>query len=120
MKNKVAVTQVCKTYAPKVNDYIFIALLLFMLINYCDLSSTQSYYNKHINNFRAGMWIMILMMCVIELIGFIFGIKKSFMSIIVMAIGFCSFFVGFALNRSSYNKRIDAIYKRYKAKKNWR
>jgi len=118
MKNKVVATQIFKYYVPHINDYMFIVLLLFMYINISSLSRTQPYYNKHINNFRAGMWMMILMMCVVELIGFIIGIKKTFMSIIVMAIGFCSFFVGFALNRTFYKKHIDAIYKRFKEKKN--
>ncbi|OUM56570.1 hypothetical protein PIROE2DRAFT_18767 [Piromyces sp. E2] len=91
-----------------------------MDISYYDTSTflkTQPYYNKHVNDFKAGMWIMLLGMSIVNLFSFSFGKGKSFFSIIVFIVGPCSFIIGLVLNKYRYKKHINAIYQRFKAKK---
>jgi len=113
----ILITQFCRTYVDYISNYIFIALFLYILYASSELLSRQPYYNKHVNNFRAGMWIMILGMTIIDLFALLFGNGKSFFSILAIIIGVCCFFLGNFLNRYRYKKHINEIYMRFKAKK---
>ncbi|ORX47806.1 hypothetical protein BCR36DRAFT_221789, partial [Piromyces finnis] len=111
------VTQITKAYIPKLTNYIFIILLLFMINAFIELINNQPYYSKHINNLRAGTWMMIIGMCTMNLIGFLFVRGKSFFIIIVIIVGVISFIFGILFNHYYHNRHIKAIYRRFKSKK---
>ncbi len=82
-----------------------------------DLIKYQPYYNKYVNIFRAGMWSIIPGMGIVNILAFIIGKGKSFFGIMLLVIGFLSFFIGAFLSMFCYKKHIEKIYQRFKAKK---
>jgi len=60
---------------------------------------------------------MIVGMTVVEIFSYTLGNGKSFFSIILFVVGVIFFVLGFQMCRIQYRKQIEAVYKRFKAKK---
>jgi len=111
------VTFIMKTYFPHYTYFVFIIFFLFMIYATKELITRQPYYNKYINDFRAGMWTMILGTTFVNFFSLLFGRGKSFFGIISLIMGILSFIGGIFLNRYMFKKHIEGIYKRFKEKR---
>ncbi|OUM60062.1 hypothetical protein PIROE2DRAFT_63370 [Piromyces sp. E2] len=82
-----------------------------------EIFSVQPYYNTWINQFRGGMFMMILGTTIVDLFAYLFGKGKSFFSILLIIIGIIFFAGGFVLCRIKGRKSAEEIYRKFKAKK---
>ena len=106
-----------RAYSKTIYHYIYVFVSLFMIYMLYDLLKHQPYYNKYVNIFRAGMWSIIPGMGIINLLAFLIGKGKSFFGIMLLVVGFISFFIGAFLSMYFYKKHIEEIYQRFKVKK---
>ncbi|ORX77654.1 hypothetical protein BCR32DRAFT_270509, partial [Anaeromyces robustus] len=108
---------VFQNFNQALTQYFFIIIGLCMIYLTSKFFQTQPYYNKYINMIRGGTWTMIIGLCFVNLLSYIFGSDKSFFSIILLVVGICSFIIGIIFCRKFYNSHIQGIYSRFKEKK---
>ncbi|OUM67886.1 hypothetical protein PIROE2DRAFT_4565 [Piromyces sp. E2] len=101
----------------KANKYLFIILGLTMLYLTLNIVKTQPYYNKYVNNLRAGTWSMISGMSLINLISLLIGDSKPVFGIMFPIMGVLSFVCGIFICSISYKKKVKGIYRRFKEKR---